>query len=236
MLVSKRRHVADISKIVVIITLFVAGAVLIWLSMLKIPDFKGLEQRKISESTKIYDRTGEVLLYDIHQGVTRKVVSYGDISPYLRNATIAIEDSDFYNHNGVKFGSMVRSFFVNLESGSLKQGGSTITQQVIKNALLTSEKSFTRKIKEIILALKLERVMTKEEILALYLNEIPYGGSIYGAEDASQKFYGTDVKSITLAQAAYMAAIPNAPSLYSPYGKNKAALDERSRIHGFSFQ
>ncbi len=230
MLMSKRRHFTNLTKVAIILTLLSSGLILLWLSTLQIPDFKSLEERKVSESTKIYDRTGTTLLYDIHQGVTRKVVAYGDISPYLLNATVAIEDSDFYNHHGVKFESMIRSFFVNLQSGSIKQGGSTITQQVIKNALLTSEKSFTRKIKEIILALKLEQVMSKQEILTLYLNEIPYGGSIYGAEDASQKFYGKDVKDVTLAEAAYMAAIPNAPTLYSPYNKNRSQLEARKNL------
>ncbi len=221
---------ANLVRLFLVFFLFFFGSTILWVSTLKIPDFRGLEERKISESTKIYDRTGKILLYDIHQGVTRKIVPYGDISPYLRNATVAIEDSDFYNHNGVKFESMIRSMVVNIQSGSLKQGGSTITQQVIKNALLTSEKRFSRKIKEIILALKLERAMTKENILSLYLNEIPFGGSIYGAEGASIKFYGKGVKDITLAQAAYLAAIPNAPSYYSPYGKNKDKLDERKNL------
>jgi 1A family penicillin-binding protein len=221
---------SNLLRVFAILVLAGSGSLLLWLSTLQIPDFKGLEERKISESTKIYDRTGKVLLYDIHQGVTRKVVPYGDISLYLRNAVVAIEDSDFYKHNGIKFESMVRSVFVNLESGSLKQGGSTITQQVIKNALLTSEKRFSRKIKEIILALKLEKAMSKEEILTLYLNEIPYGGSIYGAGDASSKFFGKDVKSLTLAEAAYMAAIPRAPSFYSPYGNNRAKLEDRKNL------
>ena len=226
----KLNSFGNLIRILAILFLFVSGVIIVWISSMQIPDFKGLEQRKVSQSTKIYDRTGKILLYDIHQGVTRKVVSYGDISPYLRNATVAIEDSDFYNHHGIKFESMIRSALVNLESGSLKQGGSTITQQVIKNALLTSEKQFSRKIKEIILALKLERVMTKEEILTLYLNEIPYGGSIYGAEDASQKFFGKRAKDISIAQATYMASIPRAPSFYSPYGNNKAKLDERKNL------
>lgn len=217
-------------RLFLILFLILSGSLILWLSMLQIPDFKGLEERKISESTKIYDRTGETLLYDIHQGVTRRVVPYGDISVYLKNAAVAIEDSDFYKHNGIKLESIIRSIFVNLESGSLKQGGSTITQQVIKNALLTSEKRFSRKIKEIILAFKLERTMTKEEILTLYLNEIPYGGSIYGAGDASSKFFGKDVKDLTLAEAAYMAAIPRAPTFYSPYGKNKESLDTRKDL------
>ncbi len=221
---------ANLLRVLLIIFLVVSGLIVLWLSTLQIPDFKELEQRKVSESTKIYDRTGTILLYDIHQGVTRKVVSSADISPYLKNATVAIEDANFYTHHGVEFGSMIRSALINLQSGSIKQGGSTITQQVIKNALLTSDKNFSRKIKEIILALKLEQTMGKDEILNLYLNEIPYGGSIYGAEDASQQFYGKDVKDLTLAQAAYMAAIPNAPSFYSPYGTNIPKLTERKNL------
>lgn len=226
----RKRFYGNLLRILLILLLTTSGSLLLWVSSLKTPDFKSLEQRRVSESTKIYDRTGKILLYDIHQGVTRRVVPYGDISVYLRNATIAIEDADFYKHRGVKFGSMVRSVFVNLESGSLKQGGSTITQQVIKNTLLTSEKRFSRKIKEIILALKLEQVMSKEEILTLYLNEIPYGGSIYGAGDASKKFFGKELKEISLAEAAYMAAIPNAPTYYSPYGNNRQKLDDRKNL------
>ena len=117
----RRKHSSgNILRILLTIILIISGSLLLWISTLQTPDFKSLEQRRISESTKIYDRTGKILLYDIHQGVTRKVVPYGDISNYLRNATIAIEDADFYNHNGVKFGSMISSVFVNLESGSLK--------------------------------------------------------------------------------------------------------------------
>ncbi len=226
----KKHSLGNKLRVLSIFILLSLGSLLLWLTTLEIPDFKGLDQRKISESTKIYDRTGKILLYDIHQGVTRKIVPYGDISINLRRATIAIEDSDFYKHPGIKFGSMLRSAFVNLESGSLKQGGSTITQQVIKNALLTSEKRFSRKIKEILLALKLERVMTKEEILTLYLNEAPYGGSIYGVGDASRKFYGKNAKEITMAEAAYLAAIPKAPTFYSPYGNNRTRLEERKNL------
>ncbi|MBI3633908.1 MAG: PBP1A family penicillin-binding protein [Candidatus Vogelbacteria bacterium] len=227
---TKLNSFSNLLRVVVILFFIFAGSLVLWISTLQIPDFKGLDERQVAESTKIYDRTGKVLLYDVHQNVTRKVVSYGDISPYLRNATIAIEDSNFYNHPGIELGSMIRSTLINLESGSLKQGGSTITQQVIKNTLLTSDKSFARKIKEIILALKLERAMTKEEILTLYLNEIPYGGSIYGVEDASQKFFGVSAKDLTLVQAAYLASIPQAPTFYSPYGNNRAKLNDRKNI------
>ena len=126
--------------------------------------------------------------------------------------------------------AIVRAVFVNLTSGSKVQGGSTITQQVIKNSILTQEKSYTRKIKEWILAIKLERAMGKEEILSLYLNESPYGGTVYGVEEASQRFFNKSAKDVTLAESAYLAALPQAPTFYSPYGQNKEKLDERKNV------
>lgn len=205
----------------------IAGLSILWVSNLKIPDFNYFGARKISQSTKIFDRTGNILLYDIHQDVKRTIVPYENISRNIKNATIAIEDSDFYNHRGIKLSALARALFVDITTGSAKQGGSTITQQVVKNTILTGEKSIARKIKEIVLALKLEREMNKEQILALYLNESPYGGTIYGVEEASQKFFGKKADEVTLAEAAYLASIPNAPTYYSPYGQNKDKLNER---------
>lgn len=236
---SKRKHTIikfikkEIERILIIgaILLFISiGAGIIWVANLKIPDFGSFESRKVAQSTKIFDRTGKILLYDIHQDIKRKVIPYEDISRYIKNATVAIEDSDFYNHYGVQPMAIVRAVVVNLTSGSKVQGGSTITQQVIKNSLLTKEKSYSRKIKELILALKLERVMNKEEILSLYLNESPYGGTIYGVEEASQRFFNKSAKDVTLAEAAYLAALPKAPTYYSPYGQNKDKLDERKNV------
>lgn len=222
-----------IKKVAVLTAIFfftVAGSFFIWFANLKIPDFNAFESRKVSQSTKIYDRTGKILLYDIHQNIKRTLVPFEDISKDVKNAAVAIEDSEFYNHKGIKIDAIARAVYMNLTSGFGAQGGSTITQQVVKNTLLTQEKSITRKIKEWVLALKLEKVMTKEQILELYLNESPYGGTIYGVEEASQRFFGKNAKEVTLAEAAYLAALPQAPTFFSPYGSNKNKLDERKNI------
>jgi 1A family penicillin-binding protein len=205
------------------------AAVLIWLSTLEIPDLSSFEERRVQQSTKIYDRTGQVMLYDLHQDVRRTVVPYDQISPYVKNATVAIEDDQFYNHFGIDVKAIIRAAVSNVQEGGLGQGGSTITQQVIKNSVLQREKTFTRKAKEAILALKLEQLKTKDEILEIYLNESPYGGTIYGVEEASQAFFRTSAKDLTIGEAAYLAAIPQAPTYLSPYGNNRDALDTRQK-------
>ncbi len=217
-----------------IIVLFVLGvvlisALLIWVSTMEIPDLSSFEDRRVLQSTKIYDRTGEILLYDLHQDVKRTIVPYDHISMYLKNATVAVEDERFYSHPGVDIRGILRAVYVNLTAGDLLggQGGSTITQQVIKNSVLQRDKKLTRKIKEAILSIKLERVLSKDEILSIYLNESPYGGTIYGVEEASQAFFGKSAADVTLAEAAYIAALPQAPTYLSPYGNNRADLDMR---------
>lgn len=206
---------------------FIFSSVLIlWASFIKLPDFNEFRSRKVVESTKIYDRTGEVLLYDVHQNIKRTVVPFGDISPWIKKAAVAIEDAGFYEHAGVSAKGLARALFF----GGSRGGGSTITQQVIKKTLLTDERLFTRKIKEIILAFRLEKAFTKEEILALYLNEIPYGGSIYGIGEASRVFFGKSARDLTLAESAYLAALPNAPTFFSPYGNHRANLELRKNF------
>lgn len=212
------------------IVLTILALTFIWVAMLPTPDISSFSQRKIIQSTKIYDRTGEVLLYDLNHDIRRTVVPISDISPYLRNATVAIEDDQFYNHHGVRPISFLRAVLVNLTRGSFSQGGSTITQQVIKNSILTSDKTITRKIKEWFLAIKLENKYTKEQILESYLNDVPYGGVLYGAEEASQEFFGKDAKDLTLAEAAYMASIPQKPTYYSPYGSHLDELEKRKNL------
>ena len=206
------------------------GALLLWAASLRIPDFGSFEERKITQSTRIYDRTGKILLSNVHQDIKRTVVPLESMSSYLRDATIAIEDAEFYYHRGIRPLSILRAVTINLTRGKFSQGGSTITQQVVKNALLTQEKTVSRKLKEWALSLKLERVMTKDEILALYLNETPYGGNRYGAEEASRAFFGKPASEITLAEAAYLAALPQAPTYYSPYGNRRDRLDERKNF------
>ncbi len=192
-----------------------------------LPAIDDFHNRQVPQSTKIYDRTGKVLLYDIHGEMRRTEISLTDVSPHLVNATIAIEDQDFYKHHGFRPVALMRALKENLSSRKYEQGGSTITQQVVKNTLLTNKKTIPRKVKEIILAVRLERKYTKEQILETYLNETPYGGILYGVEEASQYYYGVHANEVTLAEAAYLAALPKGPTYYSPYGPNKAQLDYR---------
>jgi 1A family penicillin-binding protein len=217
------------------ILLILVGVFAVWASSLKIPDITSIENRKVEQSTKIYDRTGTVLLDDLSNNVTRTVVPLSDISPYIQHAAIAIEDADFYQHSGIRITSIIRAILADILntlhiSSGYTQGGSTITQQVVKNSILTNDKTVTRKFKEWILAVKLEQALPKDKILELYLNESPYGGSVYGAEEASEEFFGKHAKDVDLAEAAYLAALPQAPTYYSPYGNHRASLDARKNL------
>lgn len=212
------------------ICIVLVGGTIIWASTLKLPDFKSFTEQKVQSSTKIYDRTGKILLYNVNQDIKRTIIPSEAMGVNIKNATVAIEDSDFYNHKGIRITSIIRATIWAKLTGRAVQGGSTITQQLIKNTLLTPERTISRKIKEWILAVKLEKVMSKEEILALYLNEAPYGGSIYGIQEASKAFFNKDPADLTLAEAAYLAAIPNGPSYYSPYGKNRSKLEDRKNL------
>lgn len=213
-----------------ILGIFILGGIFfIWLTTVELPTIDNFDNRIISESTKIYDRTGKVVLFDVHGNVKRTVVPLDKISDHVKKATIAIEDSNFYNHKGIEPTAILRAVFVNLKEGDLLggQGGSTITQQVIKNALLTSDKKVTRKLKEWILAPRLESELEKDQILEIYLNEVPYGGTIYGVQEAARRFFGKDAIDLTLVESAYIAALPQAPSYYSPYGNNLEDLETR---------
>lgn len=224
-------HIQLLTLVTATIGVIMVGGFFIWIATMKIPTLDNFTERKVVSSTKIFDRTGEVLLYDLHENVRRTVVSGDTIDQKIKQAVIAVEDKDFYQHHGIRITSIIRAILANitpLRDGT--QGGSTITQQVIKNTLLNSEKRISRKIKEWILALKLEKTMSKDEILALYLNEAPYGGAIYGIEEATRTFFGKSSNEVTLSEAAYLAAIPNAPTYFSPYGRNKDKLDQRKNL------
>ncbi len=239
-----RRHFKDIviDGLILLIAGFiiVSAGVLIWISSLDIPDLSAFEERRVLQSTKIYDRTGEVLLYDLHEDVKRTSVPLEEMSRHVKNATIAIEDDQFYNHFGIDVRAIIRAILANFREGGVAQGGSTITQQVIKNSVLDREQTLSRKAKEAILSIKLERVLSKDEILEVYLNESPYGGTIYGIEEAAQSFFGKKANELSLAESAYLAALPQAPTYLSPYGSNRDALEarqnlvlERMRVNGF---
>ena len=212
------------------VTLLILGSGIIWATVMPIPAINNFENRQVAQSTKIFDRTGNIVLYDVHGRMRRTAVPLEEISPYIQKAAIAIEDTTFYENAGFRPLSFLRAAAANIFSGSYAQGGSTITQQVVKNALLTQDKTIVRKIKEIILALRLTRVYTKDQILNTYLNETAYGGTIYGVEEASQYFFGVPAQDVDLAQAAYLAALPQAPTYYSPYGNHRAALDARKNL------
>jgi 1A family penicillin-binding protein len=203
---------------------------LIWVSTFRIPSLDTIEERKIGQSTKIYDSTGKILLYDVYQNAKRTAVPFEEISSYIKEAVVSIEDKDFYTHKGFKPTSFIRAVVVNTLSAEFAQGGSTITQQVVKNSILVGDKTITRKLKEIALSLKLERVISKDQILSMYLNENPYGGTVYGVEEASQVFFGKSSREVTLAEAAYLASIPQRPSYLSPYGFHKDELDNRKNL------
>ena len=211
--------------------ILIIGVGIIWVSSLKIPDFRSFEDRKVINSTKIYDRTGEILLYDIHQDIKRTDIPFEGMSANIKNATVAIEDSEFYNHGGIRITSIIRAVLSNLfNSGGKTQGGSTITQQLVKNVLLTQKQTITRKIKEWVLAIKIDNSMPKEKILEYYLNENPYGGNVYGIEEASKTYFNKDAQDLTMAEAAYLASIPQSPTLLSPYGKNRDKLEARKNL------
>lgn len=211
---------------------FLGGVALLWAATLELPDLKSLETRKVEQSVKIYDRTGEVLLYDLHDKMQRTVVPLESISPYITQAVIAIEDPEFYTHKGVKPTAILRAVLTNFTQGELLsgQGGSTITQQVVKLSILTTDKTITRKLKEWILALKMERALEKDQILELYLNQVPFGGQLYGVEEAAQTFFGKKSSDLGLAEAVYLAAVLPAPTRLSPYGTHTDQLEVRRKL------
>ena len=173
----------------------------------------------ISQTTILYDRTGQHALYEIHGEENRKVISHQEIPDSMRLATIAAEDNDFYKHHGIKITSILRALKADVASSEMQQGGSTITQQLVKNALLTPEKTLSRKIKEIILAIEVELTYSKDQILEMYLNEVSYGGTAYGIQEAAQYYFGKDVGKLSLTEAAYLAGLPKSPTKFSPFGE-----------------
>lgn len=193
--------------------IFVPLLSLIFLSDL--PNPSNLSTSYIPKTSKIYDRNGE-LLYEIYANQNRTIVRLDDIPKDLRKATIAIEDKDFYTHPGFDIRAIIRAFFSNVQNNEL-QGGSTITQQLIKSGLLSPEPSITRKVKEVILAFWAERIYGKDEILELYFNYVPYGGTAWGIQSASEVYFGKDVKDLSLSESTFLAGLPRAPSIYSPY-------------------
>jgi membrane peptidoglycan carboxypeptidase len=183
-----------------------------------LPNLSDLSVNSIPKTTKILDRNG-TLLYEIYANQNRSIVNLSDVPKNLRNATIAIEDKDFYAHPGFDLRGIIRAFVTNVRNRGF-QGGSTITQQLVKSAFLTSDPTIIRKLKEIALAFMAERIYTKDQILELYLNYVPYGGTAWGIVSAADVYFGKDLAELDLAESSFLAGLPQSPSTYSPFINN----------------
>lgn len=196
-----------------------------------VPSIQEIGSQQIGQSTKIYDRTGTVLLYSINNnGQQRTLVSFGEIPQSMKDATIAIEDQNFYNEPAFDIKGIFRALLVDIETHSFAEGGSTITQQLARTAFLTLNQTISRKIREFILAVKLNEYYSKDQILSLYLNEVPYGPNISGVGEAAEDYFGVPVSQLNIAQSALLAAIPQAPTYYSPYGTHVDELLQRQQL------
>lgn len=191
------------------------------------PSPKQLTSRAPEVSTKIYDRNGN-LLYKIYKNENRTIIPLTQIPESVRLATLAAEDAEFYSHPGFSVRGMFRALINDIKTGSV-QGGSTITQQLVKNTLLSPEKTIVRKIREIILSVEIETIYTKDQILEMYLNEVSYGGTAYGVEEASESYFGKSAGKLDLAEAALIAGLPRSPTTFSPFGSNPELAFERQR-------
>lgn len=191
------------------------------------PDISFLRAENIAQTSRIYDRTGQHVLYELYGEENRTIVGRDGISDALRKATVAAEDERFYSHSGVDPIAILRSIKANFENGSTAEGGSTITMQLARNVFFSREKTYERKISEALTAWKLEHAMGKEDILQWYLNIVPYGSNAYGAEAAAQTYFGKHASDLSLDEAALLASIPKATTYYSPYGTHTKDLQNR---------
>ncbi len=211
------------------ITLIVVSVFQSYIFLKELPSPYSIGKINYSLSSHIYDRNN-TLLYEIYREQNRTPVTLKELPSFVAEATISIEDKDFYNHQGVAFFSGIIRAVKEMIINKNLQGGSTITQQLVKTALLSPERTITRKIKEVILALWTEKIYSKDKILEMYLNQVPYGGSSYGIEEAAQTYFGKKAKLLTVDEAALLVGLPQAPSIYSPYNNPKAAEDRRNEV------
>lgn len=229
----KKKRWKKVLKIVgytfLVLALFVV-AVFLWVAK-DLPSSKDiLSGRLVDQATQIFDRTGEHLLYEIHGEENRTLVKLKDLPPYIAQSTVAIEDDSFYRHPGFDVQGIMRAAWKDITGQGYSQGGSTITQQLIKNTILTPEKTFTRKVKELIMSIELEIKLSKNDILELYVNAIPYGSNAYGIEAAAQTFFGKPAEELTLGEAALLAGLPRAPTYYSPVNHPDRAKARQEKV------
>lgn len=208
----------------------VAGALVgLAISFRNLPDVRVLKSFVPSQTSYVYDIKGK-LLATYHSEEHRKVVSLKEISPQLKRAVLAIEDSNFFSHNGVSPVGIVRATVVNLQSGGVTEGASTITMQFVKNIFLTHQRTFSRKLSEAVLAVRVEQVFSKDQILESYLNTIYWGHNNYGAETAAKSYFNKSAKDLNLAESAMMAGIIQAPEVYSPFANYSVAKQRQALV------
>ncbi|MFH1720232.1 MAG: penicillin-binding protein [Patescibacteria group bacterium] len=226
---SLRHEKLSIKKVLLYCVFGTVGAVLggmilftlaIAILSLGLPDVTKLENLAAAQSTEIVDRDGE-LLYTVHGEENREYIEYENISKHIVDATVAIEDDQFWAHKGFDLEGIFKAGIYEIFGIGSKRGGSTITQQYVKNTFLNPKRSYTRKLKELILAVRLEQAYGKEKIIELYINRIPYGNNAYGVQKAAEVYFGKDAKDLTLAESAVLVALPQAPSYYNPYGQHR---------------
>lgn len=222
---NRKKSIWKIIKTTVLILFLLTIALFAWYTK-DLPTPGKIRARQQAQSTKIFDRNGK-LIFEIAGEEKRTVIPSSEIPDNIKLATLAAEDRNFYQHRGVDFQAILRALFIDIISGRAVQGGSTLTQQYVKNSLLSSKKTVDRKIKELILALEIEAMFSKEEILTLYLNEIPYGSNNYGIQAAAQAYFAKNARDLELHEAAMLAALPKAPTYYSPYGTHVDELKAR---------
>ena len=231
------KKIALILFIIFLVGVLTVVGIFAWFAK-DLPNPETLKNLTLAQTTTIYDRTGKHVLYKIHGEEKRTEIPFSQMPDNIKYATIALEDQNFYSNHGIEIKGIIRATLKDILHRGAAQGGSTITQQLVKLSLLSSKKTLTRKIKEVILAVELERKFSKDQILAMYLNKIPYGSNAYGIEAAAETFFNCHANQLTLEEATLLASLPKAPSYYSPYGnhtknlrfRQQYALDQMAKL------
>ena len=195
-----------------------------------LPSLDSLQRNPLAVNTTIYDRTGKILIAELHGGENRVLLKRTKIPDVMKEATVAVEDARFYEHHGVDYLGVARAMLENLRAGSVVQGGSTITEQYVKNAYVGDERTYTRKIREAVLAWQLEDRWSKDQILTAYLNTVYYGAGAYGVEAAARTYFHKHASELSLKEAAMLAALPKFPSAYSPTTDKDMAMQQRNKV------
>jgi membrane peptidoglycan carboxypeptidase len=205
------------------------GLILVLYYLNSLPTLEELTPSPIAQTSKVYALDGS-LVTEFHAGENREIISFYEMSQYIKDAIIAVEDKRFYEHQGVDYIRIVGAFIADIRAGDLSQGGSTITQQYVKNIYFSPEKTFRRKLNEALIAVQLERNYTKDKILEMYLNTICFGSGAYGIEKASEVYFGVDASELSLSQAALLAGLVRVPEVYSPFNDMEKAKTRRDLV------